>query len=124
MGSGVTVTAMNRSGWTPEQIEERRRLEEEGKVPPYDVDDVESLISDDYDPADEYWEEGPTFQRVMSGASAGEEPGDLEQTGLPAPKRSRSGDKERKKVVPRRPASSPNGTALKPNAKASADANA
>eukprot|EP00969_Alexandrium_andersonii_P157195 6948350-Alexandrium_andersonii.AAC.1 len=49
---------MNRSGWTPEQIELRRQLEEAGKVEPYDVDDEESNApSDEYMPEDEYWDE-------------------------------------------------------------------
>eukprot|EP00969_Alexandrium_andersonii_P286443 12662587-Alexandrium_andersonii.AAC.1 len=63
MGSGVPVTAMNRSGWTPEQIEERRKLEAEGKIPPYEIDDDDSDVSDEYLPDDDYWEEGAMFQR-------------------------------------------------------------
>eukprot|EP00969_Alexandrium_andersonii_P191686 8466086-Alexandrium_andersonii.AAC.1 len=57
MDDGVTVTAMNRSGWTQEQIDARRKLEEEGKIPPYDMDDEESDFSDDYQPEDDYWDQ-------------------------------------------------------------------
>eukprot|EP00969_Alexandrium_andersonii_P116611 5155385-Alexandrium_andersonii.AAC.1 len=95
---------MNRSGWTPEQIELRRRLEKEGHLPPYDVDDEESEVpSDEYMPEDEYWDQ----DALMGGEGAGSENADGGRAAPIAPKRNRSGEKELKKVVPRRPMPSP-----------------
>eukprot|EP00969_Alexandrium_andersonii_P163473 7225732-Alexandrium_andersonii.AAC.1 len=62
---------MNRSGWTQGQIELRRQLEEEGKVMPYEMDDVSSLApSDEYMAEDDYWDE--TFHGGEDGAETAE----------------------------------------------------
>eukprot|EP00969_Alexandrium_andersonii_P202744 8959037-Alexandrium_andersonii.AAC.1 len=75
-----------------EQIDARRKMEEEGHLPPYDVGDEESEISDEYLPEDEYWDQ----DALMGGEDAGGENTDGGRAAPPAPKRSRSGKKELK----------------------------
>eukprot|EP00969_Alexandrium_andersonii_P032579 1422813-Alexandrium_andersonii.AAC.1 len=94
---------MNRSGWTAEQIEARRKMEAEGLVPPYDEEDG---FSDDYLPEDDYFD-NDAFMAGEDGVEAPPEGADAELLAS-APKRSRSNEK---KAIPRRPQPSPPGHA-------------
>eukprot|EP00969_Alexandrium_andersonii_P343687 15191383-Alexandrium_andersonii.AAC.1 len=96
-------TAMNRLGWTAEQVEARRKLEEAGQLEAWGdiAEDAESdaAFEDAYFGGDHF----------MGGEEGGDLPAEGEDA-VPidsAPERSRSGDK----IIPRRPKPSPSGPA-------------
>eukprot|EP00969_Alexandrium_andersonii_P216960 9583029-Alexandrium_andersonii.AAC.1 len=93
---------MNRSGWTAEQIEARRKMEAAGLVPAWD-ETSEDGYSDEYYPEDDYFDND-----IFVGGEEGQDPALDAEDGESAPKRNRSGEK---KVIPRRPQSSPPGPA-------------
>eukprot|EP00969_Alexandrium_andersonii_P357012 15447831-Alexandrium_andersonii.AAC.1 len=104
---------MNRSGWTEEQIEARRKLEAAGLVP-----ERGEHSDDGY--SDEYYPEDDCFDNdIFMGGEEGQDPVLDAEDGESAPKRSRSGEK---KAIPRRPQPSPPGPAAGDASKPSSDA--